>query len=219
MRLDRRSVLLATAGAITLAACGQTGANAQGGGRYDRPGDMALGAGADAKVTLVEYASITCSHCADFHEKTWPLLKAEYIDTGKIRFIFREFPTSPPELAAGGFQVARCGNATPEQYYARLDTLFKQQRFLFDAYGRGAAREGLRTIALAAGIQDAQFEACVRDEAGYKRINESVEYGVATYKITGTPSFVLNGTLLTDPGVQTIEGLRVILDRAIAEAK
>ena len=84
---------------------------------------MALGP-ADAKVTIVEYASLTCSHCAAFHKDTWPELKKRYIDTGKVRFILREFPLDP--LATAGFMLARCDGEA--KYYPITDLLFDQQR-------------------------------------------------------------------------------------------
>src|SRR3954469_8244987 len=85
-------------------------------------GDVALGP-ADAKVTIIEYASITCSHCAAFHKETYPELKKRYIDTGKVRFILREFPLDP--LATAGFMLARCAAGSDGgKYYALVDTLF-----------------------------------------------------------------------------------------------
>ncbi len=86
---------------------------------------MALGP-ADAKVTIVEYASLTCSHCAAFHKDTCPELKKRYIDTGKVRFILREFPLDP--LATAGFMLARCDGEA--KYYPIIDLLFEQQKRL-----------------------------------------------------------------------------------------
>ena len=86
-------------------------------------GDRSLGKD-DAPVTIVEYASMTCPHCAHFHETTYPELKKRYIDTGKVRFIFREFPLDP--LAAGASMLARC--ADKDQFFPLIETLFQQQR-------------------------------------------------------------------------------------------
>ena len=86
-------------------------------------GDVALGP-ENAKVTIIEYASLTCSHCANFHKTTWPELKKRYIDTGKVRFVLREFPHDP--LATACFMLARCD--TKKKYYPITDLLFEQQR-------------------------------------------------------------------------------------------
>ena len=86
---------------------------------------MALG-NAKAPVTIIEYASMTCPHCAHFDETTFPELKKRYIDTGKVRFIFREFPLD--KLAAAAFMLARCAGKTTAKYFALIDTLFRQQR-------------------------------------------------------------------------------------------
>jgi protein-disulfide isomerase len=87
-------------------------------------GDKVLGAD-NAPVTIVEYASVTCPHCATFHQQTYPTLKSKYIDTGKVRLIFREFPTQPAPVAIAGFMLARCAG---DRYYPMLDAIFDQQK-------------------------------------------------------------------------------------------
>jgi protein-disulfide isomerase len=133
--LTRRRVLWATA-AVALAGVGtflwqlSWHANAETGNPNERElakagpnGDIILGS-ATAPVTIIEYASMTCPHCAHFAEKTLPELQTRYIDTGKVRFIFREFPLDP--LAAGGFMLARC--AGKDKYMQVVETLFARQR-------------------------------------------------------------------------------------------
>src|SRR5262245_20812558 len=109
MLATRRHMLAIACAFPALAACQNKGGGAAG----EAAGDMAIG-DPKAPVQLIEYASVTCPHCREFHDRTWAKLKANYIDTGKVRFIFREFPTAPEELAVAGFQVARCGNRTPQ---------------------------------------------------------------------------------------------------------
>jgi len=121
---NRRQLLTGAAGIAAAALIGTSAARAQTKLPDAGPlGDVWLGP-ADAKVTVIEYASMTCSHCAHFHETTWPELKKKYIDTGKIRFTLREFPLDP--LAMAGFMLARCnGN---DKYYPMTDLLFAQQK-------------------------------------------------------------------------------------------
>jgi protein-disulfide isomerase len=201
-----RRVLAAMAAAAALAACSPGGAT----GGAAAGGDMALGP-ADAKVTMIEYASVTCGHCADFHAQVLPELKKKYVDTGKLRYVFREFPTSPPELAAAGFQLARCGGADAETYFKRLDVLFKEQQALFEAYAAGQVRVKLDQIAAEQGIPAATFDACLKDPAAAQRITQTVEAGVKQFQITGTPTIVINGEVM--PFDQnTLEGLSKRID-------
>ena len=111
---------------------------------------------ADAKVTIVEYASMTCPHCAHFHATTLPELKTKYIDTGKVRLIFREFPFDP--RAEAGFMLARCSG---DNYFPMVDVLFKQQ---MQWAGVENAKEALLQIAKLAGFTQEKFEACLTDQ-------------------------------------------------------
>jgi protein-disulfide isomerase len=210
MPTPRRNIFLALIALAALAACGGKSAPAAG-----AAGEMALGK-ADAPVTLIEYASVTCSHCREFHEKVWPGLKANYIDSGKIRFVFREFPTAPPEVAVAGFQVARCNAPTPEQYFQRLDVLFDQQEQVFAALQQGRVRDQLLTIAKSAGLTEDQFNACVADAAGVKRIQDTVAKGESDFKIEGTPTLILNNEKLTAPESYSYEGLSKMIDAKLA---
>src|SRR5215204_3053983 len=119
--------------------------------------DQILGA-AEAPVTIVEYASMTCSHCAAFHEKTYPELKKKYIDTGKVRFILREFPLDP--LAAAGFMLARC--AGEDKYYPMVDALFRSQKTWVTAQDPVAA---LLTISKQAGFTQESFQQCLTNQS------------------------------------------------------
>jgi protein-disulfide isomerase len=168
--------------------------------------DMSLG-DANAPVTVIEYASVSCSHCARWDKEVFPVFKAKYIDTGKVRYVFREFITAPPQLAAAGFLLARC--AGKDKYFSVLDQVFHAQDEIFRT---GDIRTPLVAIAAQAGMNEQQFTACVSDEKALNALNTRVEKWAATAKITGTPTFDVNGKRLD--GEQTIEAL----DAAIAAA-
>jgi protein-disulfide isomerase len=147
-------------------------------------GDVALGP-ADAKVTIIEYASLTCSHCAAFHQETYPVLKQRYIDAGQVRFILREFPLDP--LATAGFMLARCdGDA---KYYAITDLLFDQQKaWAFTEKPVDALQQMMRQ----AGFSQEKFESCLRDQKLYDAINTVRSRG-EKLGVNATPTFFING--------------------------
>ena len=127
-------------------------------------GDVWMG-NPDAKVSVIEYASLTCGHCANFHKDTWPALKAKYIDTGKVRFVLREFPLDP--LAMAGFMLARCnGN---DKYNPMVDLLFAQQRnWAFT----DKPVDALSALVKQAGFTQESFEACLKRQDLYDAINQ-----------------------------------------------
>lgn len=213
LAIGRRKLLMGVAAASLLAACNPAGAN---GGA--QPDDMVLGQ-ANAPATLIEYASSTCPHCAHFHETVFAQLKANYIDTGKIKYVFREYPTPPEAIAVAGFQVARCGGATPEQYMNRVGELFRQQRDIFQALQAGSGdgvRAKLVAIGGSAGLSEDQVMQCINDQAGVARVRRTVETGNSQFQITGTPTLILNGRKLEDPSAVTYEGLSHIIDQELA---
>ena len=148
-------------------------------------GDMAQGP-ADARVTIVEYASLTCSHCAEFHKSTYPALKERYIDTGRVRYVLREFPFDP--LATAGFMLARCdGDA---KYYPITDLLFeKQKSWAFVDKPLDALRQMMRQ----AGFSQEKFDACLRDQKVYDAVNAVKNRGLEKFRIDSTPTFFING--------------------------
>ncbi len=148
-------------------------------------GEVALGS-ADAKVTIIEYASLTCGHCARFHKDTWPGLKEKYIDTGKVRFIFREFPLDP--LAMAGFMVARC--APGERYYPIVDLLFQQQQnWAFVEKPLASLISTLRQ----AGFTQESVEACLKRDEIYAGVNAVKNRGAEKLGVNSTPTFFING--------------------------
>ncbi len=209
MLIRRRELLVLGASAAALAACNRGGAAAS------SATDMAIGA-PDARVTLIEYASVTCPHCREFHETVYPQLKAAYIDTNRIKFIFREFPTPPAQVSVAGFQLARCNGATPEQYMARVGVLFDQQRnILREGATIDSIRADLVQIGQQAGLSEQQVLDCINDEHGAQRIRDVVDDGVRQFNIQGTPTFVLNGRKIEDPAIVTWDGMRAALDAAL----
>lgn len=207
--IGRRELLLG-ASALALAGCNSGGGGA---GANVSDEDMVLGQ-ADAPVTLIEYASVTCPHCAEFHEQSWEQLKTNYIDTGKVRFVFREYPTPPPAVAVAGFQLARCGGATDEQYMTRVGELFRQQRAMFATGTMEGVRQKLIEIGGAAGLSQEQVMTCISDEAGADRIRATVDTANREFNVTGTPTFVINGTRYEGP--PTYEAISAAIDAAIA---
>ncbi len=211
--VGRRQLILG-ASLLALAAC--SGGNGAGGaGNAPSPDDMALGS-SNARATLIEYASATCPHCAHFHETVWAQLKANYIDTGKLRFIFRELPTPPQAVALAGFQIARCGGATPEQYFARLGEIFRQHDAMLN---QTSTMESIRTklyeIGASAGLSEQQITQCIADDAGPARIAR-IGQTADQFNVSGTPTLILNGQKLEDPRALTYEGLSQIIDQALA---
>ena len=148
--------------------------------------DVVLGA-ADAKVTIVEYASITCTHCARFHQDVYPLLKSKYIDTGKVKFILREFPLDP--LATAGFMLARCTGADDKRT-ALVDLLFTQQKnwaFVDKPI------ESLLNLTKQAGFTQESFEVCLKNQELYDGVNKVRDRGSEKFGVDATPTFYING--------------------------
>ncbi len=138
-----------------------------------------------APVTIVEYASVTCPHCASFHQQTYPALKSKYIDTGKVKLIFREFPTQPAPVAIAGFMLARCAD---DKYYPMLDAIFSQQQsWAQDPYN------GFLRIARQAGFTQEKFEACLKDQKLAEQIQGVAQRGNEQFKVESTPTFFING--------------------------
>ena len=177
--LSRRGAIAAGAG-LALAGVGRAGAAAV------VAGDMSLG-DPKAPVKVVEYASVSCSHCARFNEDTFPALKAKYIDTGKVHYTLKELLTPPQQVAAAGFLMARC--AGPAKYFKVVDEIFRSQ----PRWTSGNIKPVFLEIAKANGMTEAQFEACLTDEAALNALRERVRKAVQEDKVTGTPTFVING--------------------------
>jgi len=152
--------------------------------------DMALGP-ANAPVTITEFASMTCPHCAAFNADVFPKIKSTYIDTGKIRYIFREFPLDIK--AAAGSMLARCiAKDDAGKYFAVIDMLFKQQ----GDWVMKNTTETLTRIGKQAGLSQEQVEACLKDQALLDKIAADQKYAVDVLKVNSTPTFFINGEVI-----------------------
>jgi len=150
-------------------------------------GEQTLG-NPDAPVTVIEYASVTCSHCADFHTHHFPALKSRYIDTGKVRFIFREFARDQLDMA--GFMLARC--AGNDKFFPVVDTLFERQQ----SWAFGQDRRGpLLAIAKQAGMSEASFEQCLTNQQIENGLRAVRDRAADKFGVTGTPTFFINGKI------------------------
>jgi protein-disulfide isomerase len=149
--------------------------------------DMALGP-KDAAVTITEYASMTCPHCAAFNEQVFPKIKSEYIDTGKVRYVFREFPLDIK--AAAGSMLSRCiAKDDAPKYFAVTDMLFRQQ----NDWVMKNTTETLTRIGKQAGLTQQQVEACLKDQALLDKISADQKYASEVLKVDSTPTFFVNG--------------------------
>jgi protein-disulfide isomerase len=200
--LSRRFLTAATLATLVLAGCAKADGKTQA-----ASGDMSLG-NPNSKVKVVEFASASCSHCARFNNEVFPAFKAKYIDTGKVQYTLREFLTPPNEVAAAGFLMARC--AGKDKYFPTLDAIYHNQAEMFQT---GDFRGVLLRIAQSQGMTEQQFNACVSDEAAIKALNERVDRAIKEEKITGTPTFKVNGKAIGEGEVTMAQ-----LDAAIAAA-
>ena len=143
---------------------------------------------ADAKVTITEYASMTCPHCAAFNAEVFPKIKSEFIDTGKIRYIFREFPLDIK--AAAGSMLSRCiANGDAGKYFAVTDLLFRSQ----NDWVMKNTTETLARIGKQAGLSQQQVETCLKDKALLDKIVADQKYASEVLKVDSTPTFFING--------------------------
>jgi protein-disulfide isomerase len=195
----RRTLLL---GAVGAAAVG-----------FARPGRAAAFLGeavlgsAEAPVTIVEYASMTCPHCASFHRSAMPTLKEEYLETGKARLVYRDFPLDAVALKAA--MVARCGG--PERYFAFVDVIYGQQQRWARAADPVAA---LKQLVAIGGLSPAEIDACLADKALEDTVLRNRLTGQNEHEVESTPTFVVNGQ--KHVGLDDPDEWRRILDPLVA---
>lgn len=204
-RMSRRAAITGAAMAtMALAACG--------GSKGAAEGDMGLGAPEGAKVTVVEYASVTCPHCALWQKNTWPAFKAKYVDTNKVRYVFRELPTPPVDAATAGFLVARC--AGPDKYFDVVHQLMATQQEMLTS----SPRDWLLRTAQAAGMSEQQFNDCVTDKEAVAAMEKRVQFA-RTAGVTGTPAFYVNDTQVITPGGEgaSLADLSTAIDAELAK--
>ena len=202
------AVALSASVAVALSGCGKKG-------ETTNADDMTLG-NPKAKVTVVEYASASCIHCGRWNNEVFPAFKTKYIDTGRVNYVYREFLTEPVQVASASFLMARC--AGKDKYFSVLDSVYRSQEEMFTT---GDYRGVLLRVAQSAGMNEAQFTACVTDEKALKALNDRVTKYQADAKITGTPTFVINGKKAggDDGGEQSMAQLDAAIAAAEAAAK
>lgn len=193
-----------------------TGAVAAGPGYTLTAHDRALG-DPKAKVVLIEYAAPSCPVCARFNSDTFPRLKKEYIDTGKVYYVFRLFPLRPDDGAAE--KIARC--LPEDKYFDFIDLLFRNQPKWDVEYGVPSGegvRAGLVLLGRIAGMSEQQVDQCMVNKAEDDRINKVASDGEARYGITGTPTFILNGVSQGSGGIP-YDRMAKLLDDELAKQK
>lgn len=212
--ITRRALLAATSGAAALAATGltATGLAAQ---TAEAPATPNLGIGDPAaKVQMLEFLSFTCPHCEHFHRDVYPKLKADYIDTGKLRLEYNEVYFDQLGLLAA--MLARCGGEM--RYMGITDMLYDKQPDWAHAETLDAAVEGLKTIGRAAGMDDAAMDVCLRDQAMAEALVGNYQKNIATHwpddSFGGTPSFIINGTQYSN---MDYEELKAIIEAELAK--
>ena len=199
-----RRLGLAFAALLTLglAACGKSQS-------YQAlPDDMSLG-NKDAKVTVVEYASVGCPICGRWDQEVFPAFKAKYIDSGKVHYVFREMLVgggSEVTVASAGFLLARC--AGKDKYFQVNEAIFASQPGVFET-----PRETLLDIAKSVGMNEEQFNRCVTDEAAIKALNERVEKNAKAHDINATPTFEINGRKM-EPGYHALAEIDAAIENA-----
>lgn len=209
MKIDRRHFLATTASLAALTSMFASGslhsAQAQDLSGLLEPGpleEMVVGE-ENAPVTIVEYASMTCPHCANFHTQVYPALKEKYINTGKARLIFREFPLDARAYAAA--MLARC--ADKQFYFPMIDVLFKQQA----SWARAEdPRPQLLQIAKLAGFTQESFEACLKNQELLDNVNAVRTKAAEEFGVNGTPSFFINGEKYS--GNNSVEAMSEAID-------
>ena len=166
-----------------------------------------------AKVTVIEYASASCPHCARFDISVFPALKAKYIDTGKVRYVFREFLTPPEQLAAAGFLLARC--AGEARYWTVVEAVFHAQA---EIYQTRDIKGPFDRIAASVGLTPAQTDACLSSKPAIDALNARVDDAVNKQKIDSTPTFIV-GEAKPISGEVDLATLSIAIDAQLAHAK
>jgi protein-disulfide isomerase len=166
--------------------------------------DLAMG-DPKAPVTMIEYASMTCPHCAHFQEVTFPEIKKRYIDTGKVRYILRDFPLD--NLAGAAFVLAHCAAKDDAgKYYSMVETLFSQQR----QWAVEKPVPPLMAIAKQAGLSEQDFNACLTNQKAWDAMESVRQRAMKQFKVESTPTFFINGTQVN--GAVSIEDFAKVID-------
>ena len=170
------------------------------------PDDMSMG-NPKAKIEVIEYASLSCPHCAHFNEAVFPTLKAKYIDTGKVRYTLKEMLTEPATVAAAGFLLARCAGS--DKYFKVVDEVFRSQ----PRWQQGNIKPILEEIGAANGVDAAKFDACLKDQAAIDAVTARAQRAAEQDGVNSTPTLFINGKRIESTPQTPAE-----LDAAIAAA-
>ena len=170
------------------------------------PDDMSLG-NPKAKVQVIEYASLSCPHCAHFNETVFTPFKAKWVDTGKARYTLKEMLTPPQQVAAAGFLMARC--AGPAKYFKVVDEVFRSQT----RWENGKIKPVFLEVAAANGLSEAQFNACLTDGAAQDALNARAQRAAQVDGVNSTPTLFINGKRIEPLPQSAAE-----MDAAIAQA-
>lgn len=163
------------------------------------PIDRVMGK-ADAPITIIEYASTTCGHCADLHTQGLPKIKADWIDTGKARLIYRDFPTGPAHLSIGASMIAHC--AGPDRYFGVLALIMEQQNKWL---GSPNPLDALKKTVRLAGMTGEDVDACIGRQDLATAIQERARAGSVMYGVEFTPTLIINGTKVEGNDLEKIE--------------
>lgn len=209
MKMNRRALIALAAAMAATPVIGQEATTEAPAAVAPVVSDFSIG-NADAKVKIVEYASFTCPHCANFSEAVFKPLKAEYIDTGKVHFTLREVYFDRYGLWAA--MMARCGGEM--KYYPVAETLFATQNEWAAEQDPTAAVAKLRKIGLTAGLTNEQLDACMNDAAMADALVKQFETNMTADEVTGTPTLFINGDR---HGNMSYADLKAIIDAKLAE--
>ena len=174
----------------------------------DATREMVVG-DANAPVTLIEYASLGCPHCANFHKNTYPKIKENYIDTGKVKLVYRDFPLGRPALAAS--MIARC--AGPQRYFGMVEIFFSSQKQWSQAQN---PLDALKKTARFGGMASQDVDACLASQGVLDHIQSVARKAQDEHQIQATPSFVIDGETIS--GALPYADMKVYLDKALAKA-
>ncbi|WP_154224719.1 DsbA family protein [Marinicella rhabdoformis] len=166
--------------------------------------ETALGS-PDAPVTIIEYGSLTCGYCIKFHKEVMPLIKSRHIDSGHVRFIFRDFPTS--KKAIRGAVAARCAG---DQYYEILELLFENVGSWFRA---SKPDSEMIELAITIGLDDERFKACLSDPKNTEAVKEAQRQSTEEYGVIATPTFLINNNVVN--GFQDINQMEMIIEHTL----
>jgi protein-disulfide isomerase len=171
----------------------------------DAKSEMTMGK-TDAPVTIIEFSSLGCPHCARFHKDTLPQIKKDYIDTGKVRLIFQDFPLGTPALAAS--MIARCSG--PKKFFGFIEILFRSQAQWSNSKN---PMQALSQVARFGGMSEADVQACLKYQPLLEHIRQGALVGQEKYKVNSTPSFVIGGEIIS--GAHPFEVFQKAIEKAL----